>query len=929
MTPEQRARDIIDRMLVRSCWVVQDRKRLDLSAGTGIAIREYPTDSGPADYILFVDREPVGVIEAKSEEKGELLSAVEEQSYRYATGQLKWKKEGKVLPFLYESTGAITHFTDLRDPKPRAREVFAFHKPETLRELLKQSDTFRKRLRHISPLNPDGLRDCQLRAIQNLELSFADNRPKALVQMATGSGKTFTAITSVYRLLKFAGARRILFLVDTRNLGEQAEQEFQAFKPNDDQRKFTELYNVQRLRSSYIDSASHVCISTIQRMYSILRGEEMDESVEETSLNEIKQAERPKDVAYNTDVPIETFDVIVVDECHRSIYNLWKQVLDYFDAFYVGLTATPDVRTYAFFNKNVVSEYTHEQAVADNVNVGYDVYTIDTEVTRKGGVIAKQWIETRDRKTRRQTWEEMDEEVIYEPTQLDRDVVNKDQIRTIIRTFKEKLRTEIFPGREEAPKTLIFAKSDSHADDIIQIVREEFAEGNAFCKKVTYSVKDEKPSEVLQQFRTAFYPRIAVTVDMIATGTDVKPIECLLFMRDVRSRSYFEQMKGRGTRTLSEDDLRKVTPSARSNKTHFVIVDAVGVCKSMKTDSRPLERNPGISLRDLMMHVVMGTTDENTVTSLANRLTRLDKQITPAERDQLAGASGGEKLNSIVKSLLQSYDPDVIHERALAMSLIPIGVEGEAKDLHASTTLSMKEMEEKAKAELVTEATHVFQNPDFRERVENIRKMHNQIIDNVNLDTVLAAEWDKDAQGKAAELVQEFKTFLETNRDTITALQIFYAQPYRRRELTFAMIKELVEVLKMRKPQLAPARLWQAYEQLEKSKGDQPKSELIALVSLVRHAIGIDEKLTAFDETVNRNFQKWAFKKQEGTIKFNAEQMEWLRMIKDYVAASVHIEKNDFDLSPFVDRGGLAKAWQLFGDNIDNLIQELNEALAA
>ena len=896
---------------------MQDLKKIDFNAGEGIAVREYPTDTGPADYILFIEREPVGVIEAKAEKKGELLRTVEDQSYRYATGQLKWKKEGKALPFLYESTGTITHFTDLRDPAPRSREVFAFHQPEMLREWLKQPETFRKKLQKIPALQADGLRDCQLRAIQNLETSFAANRPKALVQMATGSGKTFTAITSVYRLLKFAGARRILFLVDTRNLGEQAEQEFQAYKPNDDKRLFTELYNVQRLRSSFIDKGSHICISTIQRMYSILRGEEMDESAEETSLNEIKQPERPKDVAYNPDVPIEMFDVIVVDECHRSIYNLWKQVLDYFDAFYVGLTATPDARTYAFFDKNVVSEYTHEQAVADNVNVGYDVYTIDTEITRKGAAIAKQWVETRERKTRRQLWEEMDEDLVYTPTELDRNVVNKDQIRTIIRTFRDKVRTEIFPGREEVPKTLIFAKSDSHADDIIQIVREEFAEGNTFCKKVTYSVKDEKPSEVLQQFRTAYYPRVAVTVDMIATGTDVKPIECLLFMRDVRSRSYFEQMKGRGTRTLSEDDLRKVTPSAKSNKTHFVIVDAVGVCQSVKTDSRPLERKPGMSMRDLMMNVVMGTADEDTLTSLANRLTRLDKQISPAEREQLATAAGGVKVSEVVTGLLQAHDPDVIEERT------------DRTLSESKGALSPQEAEQKAKTELLSEATRVFQNPDFRERVENIRKIHNQIIDSVNLDTVRAAEWDKDAKGKSGELVTEFKTFLEENKDTITALQIFYDQPYRRRELTFAMIRELVDVLKMRKPHLAPARLWQAYEQLDKTKSDQPKSELIALVSLVRHALGIDEKLTAFDETVNRNFQKWAFKKQEGALKFNEEQMMWLRMIKDYVAASVHMDKGDFELSPFVDRGGLAKAWALFGDSIDELIIELNEALAA
>ena len=299
--------------------------------------------------------------------------------------------------------------------------------------------------------------------------------------MATGSGKTFTAITAIYRLLKFAGAKRILFLVDTKNLGEQAEQELMAFTPNDDQRKFTELYNVQRLNSSYIANDSHVCISTIQRMYSILKGEELDEANELTNPNELQPVGKERLVAYNEAIPIEHFDFIVIDECHRSIYNLWKQVLDYFDAFLIGLTATPDNRTYAFFDENVVSNYSHEQAVADGVNVGYQIYTIETEITKNGAIVqAQEYVDRRHRLTRQQRWEQLDEDVQYSGKQLDRDIVNFSTIRNIIKAFKSKLRTELFPARKEVPKTLVFAKSDSHADDIIRIVREEFGEGNDF-----------------------------------------------------------------------------------------------------------------------------------------------------------------------------------------------------------------------------------------------------------------------------------------------------------------------------------------------------------------------------------------------------------------------------------------------------------------
>lgn len=540
--PEQIARDKIDQMLLESGWVVQSKSKIDLFANSGVAIREYQTDIGPADYVLFVNQKPVGIIEAKREDEGHRLTVVEEQSKNYAAAKLKYLNNAP-LPFVYESTGTITRFTDYRDPKPRGRNVFSFHKPETIAEWLKKGKTLRARLSLLPPLDETGLRPAQIVAINNLENSFKKNRPKALIQMATGAGKTFTAATFVYRLLKHADAKRILFLVDTKNLGEQAEQEFMTFQPNDDNRKFTELYNVQRLTSSYIASDSQVCISTIQRLYSILKGEELDESAELANPEENswmqQQISKKKamPVEYTPKVPIEQFDFIVIDEAHRSIYNLWKQVLDYFDAFLIGLTATPDKRTFGFFNENVVSQYTYEESVTDGVNVPYDVYTIETEISQKGAVIESGWfVDRRDKLTRAKRWQQEDEDTEYKRNDLDKKVVNPSQIRNIIREYKRALKTTIFPNRIDAngdyevPKTLVFAKTDSHADDIIKIIREEFDEGNDFCKKVTYKI-EEDPKSLLNRFRNNYNPRIAVTVDMIATGTDVKPLEVLLFMR--------------------------------------------------------------------------------------------------------------------------------------------------------------------------------------------------------------------------------------------------------------------------------------------------------------------------------------------------------------------------------------------------------------
>ena len=917
--PEQIARDTIDKKLISCGWIIQSLKQVNLHAGLGVAVREYSTDIGPADYVLFVDGKPCGVIEAKREEEGHRMAIHESQAENYAAAKLKHLKN-EPLPFVYVSTGEITKFTDFTDPKPRAREVFCFHRPETLRDWLLKDKSLRKRLNDLPTLKTDGLRECQIAAINKLESSFKENRPKALIQMATGSGKTFTAITFIYRLLKYAKAKRVLFLVDTKNLGEQAEQEFMAFVPNDDNRKFTELYSVQLLKSSYIATDSQVCISTIQRLYSVLKGTELDEKAEEENPNERKY--QPKEippVEYDPKMPIEFFDFIVIDECHRSIYNLWKQVLEYYDAFEIGLTATPDKRTIGYFDQNLVSEYSHEMAVADGVNVGYEVFIIDTKVTKHGATLWKgEYIEHRERLSRKKRMELQDEQ--YSSQQLDKDVVNPNQIRTIIKTFKEHL-PSIFKERFdkngifEVPKTLIFAKTDSHAIDIIDIVRQEFAEENKFCQKITYNSED--PKSTLAQFRNDYHPRIAVTVDMIATGTDVKPLECLLFMRDVKSKNYFEQMKGRGTRTIDLDNLVKVTPTAKYTKDHFVIVDAIGVTKSCKTDSRPLEKKPGVPLKDLLQAVAVGARDEELFTTLASRLARLDKQITENEQKQFAEKSNGKSVSQVAKDLLNAFNPDVLED-----------IETKIRDeKRGAPEIEIAAAIRKETGKVQNDAAKVFTG-ELNEYIENVRKAHEQRIDHANPDELIHVGWDKDNKDKATELVRDFAAWMLEHKDELTALQIFYGQPFRRRELTYVMIKDVLEKLQNDKPILAPLNVWRAYEALEQCNGS-PRNELTAIVSLIRKVSGVDKSLSAYDKTVDKNFAEWVFKKQSGHIKFNEEQMMWLRMIKDYVINSFHIEKEDFDLNPFNAQGGLGKMWQLFGATTENIISELNEALAA
>ena len=913
MTPEQKAREIIDKKLGQAGWVLQDMKQLNLSSGLGVAVREFPTSTGPVDYALFVDGTPVGVVEAKKDDAGENITVVEGQSSRYADSTFKWIKGDYRIRFAYEATSKLTRFTDYDDIKFRSRTVFSFHRPEELQRLLKQSDTVRNRMKQFPAFDTTGFRKCQITAIDNLEQSFAANRPKALIQMATGAGKTFTAITAVYRLLKHANVNRVLFLVDTKGLGEQAEREFLAYRPNDDNRSFSEIYGVRRLKSSFIPDSAHVCISTIQRMYSILSGEELDESTEQESVYENPTVDKqaPKEVVYNEKYPPEFFDVIIIDECHRSIYNVWKQVLEYFDAFLIGLTATPDKRTFAFFDQNIVSEYPREQAIIDGVNVGEDIFLIETEVGKQGGTILKQMVEYRNRLSREKRWAQLDEDVNYRPSQLDKDIVNPSQIRTVIRSFKDNLYTSLFPRRKEVPKTLIFAKTDSHADDIIQIVREEFGEGNEFCKKVTYAA--ENPESVLSSFRNDYYPRIAVTVDMIATGTDVKPIECLIFMRDVRSKNYFEQMKGRGTRTLGKDDLQKVTPSATENKDHFVIVDAVGVTKSKKSDTRTLERKPTVSLKELMMNVALGAKDEDTLTSLASRIIRLNSQMTTTERKAF-NEKVGIPAGALAENLLNAFDEDVITAKAQAQF---------------ACDEPTPEQSAEVQKEVIIAAVKPFHDPEVRDFIENVRRSHEQIIDNTNLDTVTFAGFDTQREANADRVIQTFREFIEANKDEIIALRIVYSQTYKDRPMVIEGLKALYEKLKVQGVTID--RLWDCYaiKKPDKVRGKSTVHQLADLISIIRFEMGYGDNLQPFAETVNYNFMRWTLKRNAGAVHFTDEQMEWLRLIKDHIAVSLSIETDDLDLNPFDRRGGLGRFYEVFGDSYEAILTELNIELVA
>ena len=791
-TPEQKARREIDSSLTAAGWSVQSRDELDLTASRGVAIREFQMKRGfgAADYLLYLDRRAIGAVEAKAEGA---LSGVEPQSAKYAAGlpdNLPAHK--RPLPFLFESNGGVTYFTNGLDPAPRSRPVFNFPRPETFADWVAQPEQLRARLRGLPLLDECRLWKVQARAIRNLEESFRRADQRALIQMATGSGKTFTAVNVAYRLLKFASAKRILFLVDRGNLAKQTADEFANFEPPDDPRKFPTLYTLQRLKSNSINPAAKVVITTIQRLYSMLKGEvEFDPGNEEGSAFDSARPWQgePPDVAYNSAIPPEFFDFIVVDECHRSIYELWSQVLLYFDSFLIGLTATPAGKTIGFFNQNLVMQYGHDEAVADGVNVDFDVYRIRTRVTERGATIAAGdtgiYVDKRHKLTRRERLEFLSQDLTYTSNQLDRDVVNESQIRTVLQQFRDKVLPEAFPGRTEVPKTLIFAKDDSHADDIVRIARDVFGESNEFCQKITYrtgftkkvsKVKNDDgsesevvdwvktssltPDEILANFRNGFHPRIAVTVDMISTGTDVKPIECVFFMRNVKSAGFFEQMKGRGVRVISPTALRSVTTSAKV-KDRFIVVDAVGVCEQDKTDSRTLNRKPAATLEEVLNYVAHGGTDPEALVTLAGRLARLQREFSADQLSELRSLAGGKSLPDLSHDLLNACDPDV--QRDAARQRFAPAAEPSEEQIHAEAE------------RLAQDAVTPFLKAAFRRRILEIRRQNEQTIDRHTIDDVLYSGFDASAVEKAQAKVKDFRLWIEQNIDEFTALRVIYA----------------------------------------------------------------------------------------------------------------------------------------------------------
>lgn len=915
---EAQARQKIDADLRLAGWIIQDRAEINLLAGPGVAVREVPMGDGRVDYLLYVNQKIVGVIEAKP--AGTTLAEVHLQAMRYASSLTPGQKlnavlANGVLPFVYEASSTELYFSNHFDPEPASRRIFNFQRPSTLESLIRAEDPargkggWRSQIQSMPGTGEYDLRPASERAIQQIETWLqTDGRRKALVQMATGAGKTRMAVTEIYRLLKFGGFKRVLFLVDRNNLGEQTVREFKNWDTPDDGRKFTAIYPVEQLTASGAADSTKVAVSTIQRVWAGLKGEALPAGFSP----EIDDPEVSGEVeaVYSERMPPETFDLIIVDECHRSIYGQWRKVLEYFDAQIIGLTATPTKQTLGFFEQNLVSEYSFQESVADGVNVGFDVYRIKTQIGEEGGVIeAGSVVPAIDKRTREQRELEVSEDLEWKPTDQGIAIESPPHIRLVLETFRDRLFTEIFPelndqgeSRKVVPKTLIFAKSDAHAETIVRIVREVFNKGDGFAAKITYTAHN--PADLINRLRTSPELRIAVTVDMVATGTDVKPLECVLFMRDVRSGTYFEQMKGRGARSITDSDFQAVTEQG-VHKERFVIVDAIGVTEHEFVDVTVTERVKSVSLDLLLKKAAARELTQDEAATLGSRLTKLSLRMTPSERYEIE-ALAGVSIEQISQQLVRSVNPEALAE------VVKNAPEGTSEEL------AVHEFIQGLTGPLAT-------SHELRERLVTIHQSKYIFRDEVTPDTLLFAGGVPDLN-LADKLVQDWKQYLEDNKDEITAIQLLYSRP-QNSGVTRRQLEELIATIRKPHQDWTPAVIWKSYELLNRTNRSI-KNKTVDLVSLVRYTLGIMPELVPFADVVEQRYQGWLLTQEQRGTRFTQEQRRWLDAIKDYICTAVTFETPALDAVPFIEWGGSDGIERDFADPVAVII-ELNQALSA
>lgn len=909
LLPEEKAREKIDTLLEESGWTVVNRDEFVSDVINAQAVRENILKRNKeADYILYLDGKAIGVLEAKREENN-LGLKVAEQAQTYATILPDWVQSWITpLPFIFLSNGNHLLFKDRREKESKYKILKKMLSPKEIVELANGAiNSEYAKLPSVPKVSPKGLRECQFEAITNLELSFKQGQRKALIVLATGAGKTFTACTAAYRLLNYTRAKRVLFLVDRNNLGKQAEGEFGTYKLTETGNAFSDEYIVHRLRSVEKIGNASVVISTIQRLFASLTGQNIvddDDDDEEREYDENAQEKQIELTEFTQKIllPPDFFDVIIIDECHRSIYGQWQQVLTYFsNAKIIGLTATPTPEAEAFFNKNRVVNYTLEKSVADGVNVPPRVYRIKTQISEDGGIIkdgenVKQISNyTGNEKTKKQK-----EDVDFTKTQLDRSVVVPSQIETVVRTYKKAIYESLYPDRQKdwnmIPKTLFFAKTENHAKDILEAIKKVFGEEfqnnklpEHYARLIT--CKAGNSNQLISDFRNNKDFRIAITVTLVATGTDVKPLEVLVFMRDINSEVLYTQMKGRGCRTIADDKLKNVTTNATS-KDFYYLVDAVGVTEHEKSLPTPYKDKKGervLSLEALLEHLAHGELSDENLNLLAGYLSNVNKK---AETDDLTELHTLLKTITIKQIAINIFD-------AFENKTLP-----EYKDINEPNT------------ERKILISPLLNNVKARKKLLEINAGFRKIALDTK-DTLISAGFSKE---QSKQYIDSFEKYLDKNKDEIEALRILYNQ--EKVAITYNMLKDLEKKLIAYNNQFKSEFLWTCYQTVDGEGGNvKPLNKenelgvLTNLIQLVRYGYKLDNELVSLKRKFGSYFNLYC---GQSWRKFTEEQLEIVRQIAEYIVQNGCITNNDL----YNAKSDLfVKAIKIFGG--DKLNEEL------
>lgn len=884
MLPEEKARVKIDKQLRNAGWDIISRNEYLPNSTTAVkeALMVGNTES---DYLLFVDGKAIAVVEAKREENP-LGDEVKKQAEDYAVSPQSWYALWfeKLIPLVYMANGNKIYFKNMLVEDSEYEELSQMHSPKKMLQIIGKKSEYGA----LPLLEKRGLRDCQYKAETKLEESLKLGNKKNLAVLATGSGKTYLACLASYRLLNYTQTKRILFLADRNNLAKQALSEFSLFDRTENMQQMGNLYTIKRLRKEN-DVNADIVISTIQKLFAVLTGQAIqdgneDEEDELAKKNEEKESKEVVELCNDLKLPPDYFQLIIVDECHRSIYGKWKKVLDYFSgATVLGLTATPTPEAYAFFNNNIIENYKYEDSIVDGVNVPSRIYRIITDVTAHGGTIEQgaKVVETAKRTGKSET-HAAPITVEYGSSELDRSVVNKNQIREVLLAYKKAIYEDLYPERDKKwkfiPKTLIFAKDDNHAAEIVEIAEDVFKtefENNTlpknYVQKITYTAGDS--DALITDLRTTKDFRIAVTVTLVATGTDVKPLEVVLFMKDVHSDVLYTQMKGRGCRVISDDKLKEVTPNADTKECYY-IVDAVGVTESEKHIPKP-GVGPGpkrpLSLEHLLERLAHNEVSDDNLMLLRDYCSTINRRY---EESVLFG----RHLDYFITSY--GFAP-----RKLANDINTAFAEGTLVEYISPSHDNTARM-----------ALIYCLIGNLQARNKLLEMQRGYMVESGDDDKVLYAGFSKES---AKTYIENFEKYLDDNKDSIEALRIIYNSEDTL--ITHEMLMELQDRLLAESRQYGAYQIWKNYKLLDEQgdvealDGKANVNALTNLIQIVRYAYKKNQKLTSLINGYAQRFSLYCGRAQRVLTE---DQKDIMQQIAEYIindGAITVMELNETD----------------------------------